>query len=51
MNCFKYTSNCHLSDRLKIGNIKNFEFIEVCNNRDNGDGGNSENVKLKTTRF
>lgn len=32
MNCFKYTNNFHLSDRLVIENIiKNviFEFIEV----------------------
>lgn len=46
MNCFKYTNNSHLSDRLVIENIKNviFEFIEVYNH-DNGDGGNSEYVK------
>lgn len=33
MNCFKYTNNFHLSDRLVIENIKNvfFEFIEVYN--------------------
>lgn len=57
MNCFKYTNNFHLSDRLVVENIKNvfFEFIEVYNHDIHimgmEDGGNSENVKIKNTRF